>query len=406
MKKIVGTIAAIALAASSAFAGANFGMGFNRGFFTPIAGADGKMYTGLSTSWGAEPRIGASFSAASEDVGVVADVKFDGGNVAVNDNAYIWVKPASWLKVQIGQSFDDTLRGNACFGTWDWLRPGNILGEDLTFVRVCNNPLNGAYASLQGAIVMVDPIEGLHISVGIPTGYGFGTSTSKADENSYGWVDDDKNPATEPVWGVTTPAGKVSSTSKGVFEDVWKKVQVQAGYTIPDVMQIKAQWIGDGYEGGVVNAAVALKAVEGMTLDVGAFIPVNADKCPESVNKDYRKTTIAAFWGMGFDAVSVNVNAKVALAKDDTEATSVDAGAGIGVDLGNGLSCGADVRYSQDFQKDVNNDPKIAFAAWLDKGIANGTLGVAVQGAMKTGIRDIEASDFTFAVPVRVQCFF
>ena len=401
MKKIVGTIAAIALAASSAFAGANFGMGFNRGFFTPIAGADGKMYTGISTSWGAEPRIGASFSAASEDVGVVADVKFDGGNVAVNDNAYIWVKPASWLKVQIGQSFDDTLRGNGCFGTWDWLRPGNILGEDLTFVRVCNNPLDGAYASLQGAIVMVDPIEGLHISVGIPTGYGFGTSTSKAEENSYGWVDDDKNPATAPVWGVTTAAGKVSSTSKGVFEDVWKKVQVQAGYTIPDVMQIKAQWIGNGDKGGVINAAVALKAVEGMTLDVGAFIPVENES----------RATIAAFWGMGFDAVSVNVNAQVALADEnrtfkDSAKTSVAAGAGIGVDLGNGLSCGADVRYSQDFEKDVNNDPKIAFAAWLDKGIANGTLGVAVQGAMKTGIRDIEASDFTFAVPVRVQCYF
>ena len=395
MKKIVGTIAAIALAASSAFAGANFGMGFNRGFFTPFAW-DGEAKADISTSWGNAPRIGASFSAASEDVGVVADVKFDGGNVAVNDNAYIWVKPASWLKIQIGQSFDDTLRGNACFGTWDWLRPGNILGEDLTFVRVCNNPLDGAYASLQGAIVMVDPIEGLHISVGIPTGYGFGTSTSKAEKNSYGWVDDDKDAATEPVWGVTTAAGTVSSTSKGVFEDVWKKVQVQAGYTIPDVMQIKAQWIGNGANGGVVNAAVALKAVEGMTLDVGAFIPV----------EDASKTTIAAFWGMGFDAVSVNVNAQVKLAKDDTQTTDVAAGAGIGVDLGNGLSCGADVRYSQAFKANVNNDPAIAFAAWLDKGIANGTLGVAVQGALKTGIRDFAASDFTVAVPVRVQCFF
>ena len=94
MKKIVGTIAAIALAASSAFAGANFGMGFNRGFFTPFAW-DGEAKADISTSWGNAPRIGASFSAASEDVGVVADVKFDNGGVAVNDNAYIWVKPAS-----------------------------------------------------------------------------------------------------------------------------------------------------------------------------------------------------------------------------------------------------------------------------------------------------------------------
>ena len=371
MKKIVGTIAAIALAASSAFAGANFGMGFNRGFFTPIAGADGKMYTGISATWGAEPRIGASFSAASEDVGVVADVKFDGGNVAVNDNAYIWVKPASWLKLNIGQSFDDTLRGNACFGTWDWLRPGNILGEDLTFVRVCQNPLSGAYAPVQGAIVMLDPIEGLHLSVALNMPFAHTDS---------------------PYWD-----GYVPQT----WETLAKKIQVQAGYTIPDVMQIKAQWIGNGANGGVVNAAVALKAVEGMTLDVGAFIPVENDS----------KTTIAAFWGMGFDAVSVNVNAQVALANDsrsfeNSGKTDVAAGAGIGVDLGNGLSCGADVRYSQSFKANENIDPKIAFAAWLDKGIANGTLGVAVQGALKTGIRDFAASDFTVAVPVRVQCFF
>ena len=69
MKKIVGTIAAIALAASSAFAGANFGMGFNRGFFTPFAW-DGEAKADISTSWGEAPRIGASFSAASEDVGL------------------------------------------------------------------------------------------------------------------------------------------------------------------------------------------------------------------------------------------------------------------------------------------------------------------------------------------------
>ena len=356
MKKIVGTIAAIALAASSAFAGANFGMGFNRGFFTPFAW-DGEAKADISTSWGNAPRIGASFSAASEDVGVVADVKFDNGGVAVNDNAYIWVKPASWLKIQIGQSFDDTLRGNACFGTWDWLRPGNILGEDLTFTRVCNNPLSGAYAPLEGAIVMLDPIEGLHVSAGL----------------------------------------KITGYNAQTWENVAKNIQVQAGYTIPDVMQIKAQWIGNG-DNGVINAAVALKAVEGMTLDVGAFY--------NTASTAAQPVTISAFWGMGFDALSVNVNAKVDLAKDADNATKVAAGAGVGYDFGNGLSCGADVRYSQSFKANVNKDPAIAFAAWLDKGIANGTLGVAVQGALKTGIRDFAASDFTVAVPVRVQCFF
>ncbi|WP_318664623.1 hypothetical protein [Treponema sp.] len=367
MKKIVGTIAAIALAASSAFAGANFGMGFNRAFFTPFA-YDGKAKADISTSWGNAPRIGASFSAASEDVGVVADVKFDGGGVAVNDNAYIWVKPASWLKVQIGQSFDDTLRGNACFGTWDWLRPGNILGEDLTFTRICENPLAGAYQPLAGAIVMLDPIEGLHIAAGLKIG-------TAGSDNNYTLIN-----AYQPQ----------------TWEYIAKNLQAQVGYTIPGIMQIKAQYIGKGDDKQVINAAVSVKAVENMTLDAGVFFDT-ADKAP---------VTVGLFWGMPFGAVNANVNAQIVIPTAENGETKVAAGAGIGVDLGNGLSCGADVRYAQKFQKDVNNDPEIAFAAWLDKGIANGTLGVAVQGAMKTAIRDFKASDFTVAVPVRVQCFF
>jgi hypothetical protein len=360
MKKIVGTIAAIALATSAAFAEVNVGMGFNRGFFTPFA-YDGNAKADISTSWGAQPRIGVSFSAASEQVGVVADVKFDGGSVAVNDNAYIWVKPVSWFKMNIGQSFDDTLRGNACFGLWDWLRPGNIIGEDVTFVRVCQNPLSGAYAPLEGAILMLDPVEGLHISVGLPiTGYAAQT-----------------------------------------WENVGSHIQVAAGYTIADILQIKAQWIGNGTSAdnqvqGVINAAVSLKAVENMTLDAGVFF-----NTAKNSNID-----IGLFWSMPISVVTLSVNGKLSLATVDTAATTVNAGAALAFDVGNGFGAGVDVRYSQSFQKNVNTDPAIAFGAWLDKGIANGTLGVGVECGMKTAIRDFAAADFSVAVPVRVQCFF
>ena len=374
MKKIVGTIAAIALAASSAFAGVNVGMGFNRGFFVPFAydGTDAKA--GISTSWGAEPRVGVSFSAASEQVGVVADVKFDGGNVAVNDNAYIWVKPVEWFKMNIGQSFDDTLRGNACFGSWDWLRPGNILGEDLIFTRVCNNPLAGAYFPLQGVILMLDPIEGLHISVGLPTGYGIGATKAAGDGN--GWTALDGN-----------------------WETLVTKAQIQAGYTIADVAQIKAQWIGAGKNTddeleGQIEVAASVKAIEGMTLDVGAKFRTIEDA----------PIDVAVFWGMPVAGLALNANALVSIPTADNADMTLAIGAGVGYDLGNGMGVGADVRYSQTF--DDVSDPAIAFAAWFDKGIANGTLGVAIQGATKTGIRDIASSDFSFAVPVRVQCFF
>lgn len=101
MKKIVGPIAAIALAASSAFAGVNVGMGFSRGFFTPIAYDGNNVMVDISTSWGAQPRIGASISAASDDCGVVVDIKFDSGAVNVNDKAYIDLRNRSHFLAKI-----------------------------------------------------------------------------------------------------------------------------------------------------------------------------------------------------------------------------------------------------------------------------------------------------------------
>ena len=410
MKKIVGTIAAIALATSAVFADVNVGMGFSRGIFTPIAydGKDARM--DISTSWGAQPRIGGSISGASEDCGVVGDFKFDGGNLAVNDNAYIWVKPISWLKINIGQSFDDTLRGNACFGAWNWLRFGGVgvevpdpsadpvwgwnlidpddpsqgvdwtatqptkiesvgsgimVGEDFIFTRICDNPLSGAYLPLVGAIIMADPIEGLHIGVGLP----------------------------------------IAGYENQKMEDVFTKIQVQAGYTIDGVGTIKAQWIGAGKDEddkvqGQIEAAFDLAAVENMTLAVSAKFRTAKDS----------PIDVAAFWSMPFDAL--RANALVGLTIDSAnDATGLVAGVGIEYDLGNGLGLEADVRFGKAFIKDVDTDPSIGFGVYLNKGIANGTLGIGAEGAIRAGIRDFgptdaKKEDFVFALPIRVQCFF
>ena len=403
MKKIVGTIAAIALATSAIFADVNVGMGFSRGIFTPFAydGHDARM--DISTSWGGQPRIGGSISGASDECGVVGDFKFDGGNLAVNDNAYIWVKPISWLKINIGQSFDDTLRGNACFGAWDWLRfgnlaldltdpenpvyatattpdtakfstPGILTGEDFTFTRICMNPLDGAWAPLVGVILMADPIDGLHIGVGLP----------------------------------------IAGYDNQKMEDVFTKMQVQAGYTIDGVGTIKAQWIGAGKNAddeveGQIEAAFSLKAVENMTLDVGAKFRT-AEKSPIDV---------AVYWAMPFDALKVNASVGLTITPEaygsDDSATTVVVGAGIDYDLGNGLAVGADVRFAKifcgadGFDDSAASDPAFGFGVYLNKGIANGTLGIGAEGALKAQIRDFQPSEwdkFTFAVPVRVQCFF
>ncbi|WP_407437045.1 hypothetical protein [Treponema sp.] len=387
MKKIVGTIAAIALATSAVFADVNVGMGFSRAIFTPFAydGSDARM--DISTSWGATPRIGASISGASEDCGVVGDFKFDGGEVTVNDNAYVWVKPISWLKLNIGQSFDDTLRGNACFGTWDWLRIGAALtGEDFTFTRICGNPLSGAYAPLVGAILMADPIEGLHIGVSFPI-YG----------KTFDDTDDDGTP---DAW-----VAHAYTNSK--MEDVFSTMQVAAGYTIDGVGTIKAQWIGAGKDAedkvqGQIEAAFDLKAVEDMKLEIGAKFRTVEDS----------PIDVAAYWSMPFDALRVHVSAGLTYAPKvfgDDAVISLVLGAAVDYDLGNGVGITADVRFGQSFcsADGYDSDPAIGVGAWVNKGIANGTVGIGAQFTNKTNIRDFpQADDINFAIPVRVQCFF
>ncbi len=370
MKKIVGTIAAIALSTSAVFSYVNVGMGFSRAIWTPFAydGEDARM--DISTSWGAEPRIGGSISGASEECGVVGDFKFDGGAIAVNDNAYVWVKPISWLTINIGQSFDDTLRGNGCFGMWDWLRMGGsvLTGEDLTFTRITGGTGPGdSYKTVNGVIVKADPIEGLHIAA--------------AFKDLYANKD---------------------------YETVFANIQVAAGYTIDGVGTIKAQWIGKGKNAddeveGAIEAAFALAAVEGMTLDIGARF--------ETAEKS--DIVIGAYWSMPFDALRVNASAKVTITPEkEVLGVTTDgyvalvAGVGVDYDLGNGLGVGADLRFGKSFAEDAD-DPSVGFGVYLNKGIANGTLGIGAEGALRTTIRDFTPlDDFTFAVPVRVQCFF
>ena len=382
MKKIVGTIAAIALAASSAFAGVNVGMGFNRGVFAPFLmqkiGDNTDFYMTNSASWGwGGPRIGASFSASSEQIGVVADVKFDGGSVAVNDNAYIWVKPFSWLKLQLGQSFDDTLRSGASYGSWDLFRSSkSIRGDDATFKRL---GAIGAKAGkdessvLTGAILMLDPIENLHIGVGLPIAYG-------------------------------------SASSK--YEDIFSKTQVQAGYTIPDVAQIKAQWIGLGKDAidddmiGIINAAVCVKAIENMTLDFGVYYDIGT----KGTNCSDGDITLVAFWGMPIDALKLNANVEVLLPGSDDDELTLTAGAGVGYDMGNGWNLGADVRFSKEFDEDA--DAAVEVGAWASKGIPSGSICVGVQAVFNEDFNGITSESGgkntkkAIALPIMFQCFF
>ena len=285
MKKIVGTIAAIALAASSAFAGANFGMGFNRGVWMPVKGDGNDVKVFEGTSWGGAARQGLSFSASSENMGVAIDINGDDGGLGVGDVSCLWAQPWSWLKVTIGKAQDDTGRGCAGFGVRDWGRTSEAakFDDDFTFTRFGN----GTGGQAVGAIVKVTPVDGLWAVAA------FDINDNDNAENAY-----------------------------------TKKAQYGAGYVIDGIGHIRAQYIG---QQNSINAAFDLTAVDNLALSVGAYIPL----------EENAETKIRAYAKFSLDAITLHL---LEAASIDGSTFVNDAAVGLDYDFGNGLGLNADVR--------------------------------------------------------------
>ena len=286
MKKIVGTIAAIALAASSAFAGVGIGS-WGRALWAPVQGDKNGVSTWEGISWGkGDSHVGISIHGESENIGFNIDLDGDGGNISGGDTACFWASPFSWLTVKIGKVQDDTGRGNAGFGAQDWNRAYSAanFNEGLTFERFGN----GTGGQAKGAIVKVTPIEGL--------------------------------------WFIAAMDVQDNKEAEKTYLD---NAQYGAGYTIDGIGSIRAQYIGQTKK---INAAFDLTAVDNLLVSVGAFIPVD----------DKKATTIGAYARMNLDAITLHVGEKAVI---DGSTFNNEAAVGVGVDLGNGLGVEADVRH-------------------------------------------------------------
>ena len=350
MKKIVGTIAAIALAASSAFAGVGIGA-WGRGIWAPVAGKGTDVVGFSAPSWAWDtvqgPRIGISIHAESENVGFNIDMNGDKDGIGAGDTQFIWVKPWSFLEVQVGKVQDNTLRGDGCFGAFNWLRNSKMagMGEDLTFTRIGD----GAGSQVQGAIVKVTPVDGLLIEAAL-----------KADGSK--------------------------------VEDIFGDGQYAAGYDIAGVGLVRAQYIGASK---TVNAAFDLKAVDGLALSVGAFFPTESGK----------EIKIAAYGAYGFGMVKAHALVNVGITDSKADIT---AGVGADFDFGNGIGVNADVRFNT-----VNDTNSFSFLAGVTKGFSNGLIGLGFQGVTQSaaGVADKNFlfdgdSKFAWQIPVRVEYWF
>ena len=409
-KTLIAVAAAAALTATSAFAEITFGA-WLRVLGSPIASTGEEVVAGMENSWGWGARTARiDINGVSEDgkagfsMGVYNDV-YDG--LGTGDRFNLWVKPTDTVKISIGKydSPDNGLRGDLCYGSWNWLRPYNWAfdGEGLTFDGIWK----------KGLMVEADPIDGLHLFAVIPM---------------------DKQ-----------------NTYYHTAEWTYRNAQVGFGYAIEGVGKLKAQWIGDwsyttkaDSDGnanaevdetkttGQIGVAFDLNAVENLYVTVGArFGIADKDEVPNYLKMAF---TAGASYQVS-DAMKFSVDGgykqyqdKVVGKAGDKKDNEFFVGAGVDYTIMDGLNLAADVRYKNIGYGKEGDDGAISFLIGVNKSVgSNGSLGVGFQGATNgcglvtaggdsnglvagynpvSGTVTGDGDEFVWAIPVSVSVWF
>ena len=172
----------------------------------PVASDGDETITSAGNPWGygartARLNVNASDSEgkAGFSMGIYNDVSM---SLSAGDEANLWVKPLDMVKVSYGKYDNNTLRGDLCYGSWNWLRPTSswIAGDEGLLMSG-----NGA----TGLMAEITPMENLYIQALVP---------------------------------ITTTQTKA--------EETYKNLRAGFAYTVPETVKIKAQYIGKGAGSG------------------------------------------------------------------------------------------------------------------------------------------------------------
>ena len=401
MKKIVGIIAAAALAAS-AFAEVNIGT-WNRAIFVPFA-YDGDTLRSLEgPSWDVGSaggvRTGLSFSASSENAGVVFDIHGNpGASIGMGDNAYTWVKPVDMLTLKFGKMDNNWGRLDHCFGTWDYWRFGNERGEGLAGVERQKG---------LGAEVTLQPVEGLVIDY----------------EANFKTTDGD-----------AVTAGKTNHT----YDVMWESSSTMIGYKA-DFGFIRAIINGqqaakydatdsDTKPAAVIGVAADITAIENLTLKVGASMPTVLKAAGSAV-----KAAVAADYALDALTLHGQVNLDVLPNKRKADGNyelgnmGLNIGAGVDYAFSDAWKLVTDVRFQTWSNTTTENDgadtkikledPSFGAYIGLQQQLANASFAFGVmfgKGSMPSykDVKDANGNithkddSFTFAVPLTMTVSF
>jgi hypothetical protein len=383
MKKVLLIVTLLTLSLSFTYAQASVS-GWGRGIFVPVAVADEDPISKTQATWGGAPRIGFTISGSSDNIGAQADITFDGGGVGTGDNVKIWAKPIEMLTVTIGQFFDDTLRGSGSFCSFNWVRPGGIVGDDLVFMRV--GRINGTNFE-----VALAPADGAYIYAA------FGHVMPGWWDLAWGpWEIDLWDPAARPTCGTE------------IMMQMLKEGQYGAGYDIPGIGVIRAQFMGKASLSdepwGIINAAFKLTMVEGLMVDLGGFIPTDSDQNNGNI------AAIALYGNYVMDTLTLHLAGILNLYDEDFTG-SADPGFNVALGVEYGLEGGriqADVRYSNDVYSSLD-DGQIDIGLFYKFEYSNGLFGIGAQmttGNFTTGVTKTDPSTMAFIIPIRLEYWF
>ena len=423
MKKLIAVSAVAALAATALSAEITFGS-WGRALWVAAANgsytetdANGKttysstIVSDVHQSWGGAnaPRTALSINGTSDNVGFALDIFANGttGDLP-GDNALIWVKPIDQVKISVGKHDQNVLRGDGCFGLWNWDRIGCVgAQEGWTFTD---------YLDGEKVDVIATPVEGLTLAVGIPV----------VLNHDPKWTDfNDKT---------TTPADK--KDGKYTLSGIYAHGAAYVGaYNIEGVGTIKAALktlekksvTKDGKTEDKsqteIAAAFDLTAVENLFVSVGARINTLKEANQQVINAYARygvneALTVHALVGTNLNGRDNKLeNGKV---KKEDGALGFLVGAGVDYNLDGGISLFADVRYANGIfcnSTSADNSDSLTLGVGATKGFSNGLIGIAFEGATNNGGRyelEPKVNDdgskvydkFSWEIPVRFEYWF
>ena len=447
----------------AAFAAVSFAEGITfgawlRALAAPVANDGKDTITSAGNSWGYGARTARiNVSAVAPDgnagfnMGVYNDVTM---SLSAGDEANLWVKPLDIVKVSYGKYDNNTLRGDLCYGSWNWLRPtSSWIAEDEGLLMSGNGGT--------GLMVEVTPMEELYIQAMLPitTEQVKAGTTYKNLRGGFAYT----------VPGLVKVKGQYIGKGAGSTDD---KTETKKTYTAAD-WEIKADGtIGlkdgvtptvttettkgeDGNSDCTLEAEVDVLAVEGLNVGLGFQYNVVKDAdvksgkaVKEALNatdvddacaklKDCAEKQMKIALGASYQVMpELKVSASGAFFtyyKADVDGVDVkfdprfQAGVGVDYDLGDGLAVNADFRYlskqkadADGFDIENKNSDHMAFSVGVTKSVSsNGYIGVAFQGqtnsgdfantvipAKKTDDDGDYKKNFTWAIPVALSVWF